>query len=75
MYFWLCWVSAAPELSPVVRAGATLHLRCVGFSSCGFSCCRVLAPGVQASAVVALELSSCSSRALVHRLSHCGTWA
>ena len=58
------------ELSLVVGAGATLHLWCAGFS-----CSRVLALGVQASAAVAPGLSSCSSRALVHRLSPCGTWA
>ena len=54
-----------------------LGLRCgVRASHCGgFSCCRALALGAQASVVVARGLSSCVSQALEHRLSSCGTWA
>ena len=40
----------------------------------GFSCCRAWAQGVWASVVAAPGLSSCSSWALEHRLTSCGTW-
>ena len=39
----------------------------------GFSCCRARALGVQASVVMARELSSCGSRAVERRVSSCGT--
>ena len=57
------------------RAGATL---CCGAraSHCnGFSCCGAWALGAQASVVVAHSLSSCSLRALEHRLSSWGARA
>ena len=57
------------------QAGATL---CCGalVSHCGgFSCCEAQALGSRASVVVVHGLSSCGSRALVCRLSSCGTWA
>ena len=38
-------------------------------------CCGAQALGALASAVAALGLSSCGSRALEHRLSNCGAWA
>ena len=41
----------------------------------GFACCRAQALGARALVVVAYELSSCSSWALEHRLSGCGTLA
>ena len=41
----------------------------------GFSCCGARALGVQASVVVACELSSCGLRALELRLSSCGARA
>ena len=51
------------------------------FSSCGeqashcggFSCCRAWALGARISVVAAGGLSICSSQALEHRLSSCGT--
>ena len=75
-YFWLRWVFlAARGLSLVVASGATLLLQCAGFSlqwllllwstgsrRMGFSSCGT-------------QLSSCSLRALEHRLSSCGAWA
>ena len=57
------------------RAGATLR-RGVHASLCGgFPCCGAQALGAQASVVVAHGLSSCSLRALEHRLSSCGARA
>ena len=41
----------------------------------GFSCCRALALGAQASVVVARGLSSCGLQALKLRLSSCGARA
>ena len=41
----------------------------------GSLCCRALAPGRGPSVAAALGLSTCSSRALEHRLSRCGTGA
>ena len=41
----------------------------------GFSCCKTRALGTLASVVAACGLSSCSSQALEHRLSSCGTQA
>ena len=38
-------------------------------------CFGARAPGMQASVVVALGLSSCGSQALEHRLSSCGALA
>ena len=54
-----------------------LGLRCrVRASHCGgFSCCGARALGWRASVVVAHGFSSCSLRALEHRLSSCGTRA
>ena len=68
---------------------AVLGLRCCawafslvvvsgGYSSpqcSGFSCCGARALGVQASVVVAHELSSCGSQAVERRLSSCGARA
>ena len=58
---------------------------CVGFSlivanvqtsPCrGFCCCGAQALGIQASVVVTCWLNNCSSWALEHRLSSCGSWA
>ena len=48
----------------------------VQVSHCGgFSCCKTRALGTLASVVAACGLSSCSSQALEHRLSSCGTQA
>ena len=41
----------------------------------GFSWCRARAPGPTGFSGPATRLSGCSSRALEHRLSSCGTWA
>ena len=48
---------------------------CVWASHCnGFSCYGAQAVGEWVSVVVAHGLSSCSSRALEHRLKSCGAW-
>ena len=41
----------------------------------GFSYCRAQALGMQSSVTAVPAPSSCSSRAVEHRLSSCGTWA
>ena len=61
-----------PSLVAVTR-GSSLA---VVTSHCGgFSCCRTRALGSQASVAAAHGCRSCSSRALEHRLSSCGTRA
>ena len=69
IYFWLCWVF-------VIAHGLSLVAVSRAYSSCGawashcggFACCRAQALGCQG-------FRSFSSRALVHRLSSCGTQA
>ena len=77
IYFWLCWVFVAAHglVSLVAVSGAYSSLQCVASHCGGFSCCEAWALGMQASVVVACELSSCGSWALEHRLSSCGAWA
>ena len=57
------------------RAGATLCCSARASYCGGFSCCEAQALGTRASVVVAHGLSSCSSRALEHRVSSCGAQA
>ena len=54
------------------QAGAVLHCGAWASHCGGFSCCRGLALGVQASVAVAHRLSSHGSRALECQLSSCG---
>ena len=72
IYFWLCWVSVA--------AWTPLWLQRVGLLSSGsvasrggVSCCGARAQCREAQASV-IAVSGCSSQALGHRLSSCGTW-
>ena len=62
IYFWLCWLFTAGLLS-----------RCLVRASYrpGFSCHEARALGNEGFRAVASGLSSCSSRALEHRLSSC----
>ena len=69
LYFWVLWIFVAACMLSLVEA------RLLFFSCSGFSCCRAQTLGSQVSVVAALGLSSCSSRALDHRLSSCGSWA
>ena len=62
--------------SPVVMSGRLLSSCGMWASHCnGFSCCGAGSLGHTASVAVVHGLSSCSSQALEHRLSTCGTWA
>ena len=54
--------------SLVVASGGSSLVGCVGFSLCGFSCCR-------AWVLEHSGFSSCSSQLLEHRLGSCGTRA
>ena len=76
IYFWLCWVFvAAQALVQLRRAGALLR----GGVRLPIAMASLVAEhgpqGVQASGVVARELSSHGSRALERRLSSCGSRA
>ena len=72
--FCLCWVFlAAQAFLSLWQVGAPLCCNVWASFCSGFSCCRAQASGVRAS--VALRLSSCSSRVLEYRLSHCGMQA
>ena len=77
IYFWPRWVFVAVRgFSLVVASGGYSLLQCTGFSSwCLLLLRRAQALGVQASVVVACELSSCGSWALERRLSSCGAQA
>ena len=70
MYFTLCagflWLR---------RVGAPPRCGAQASHGGGFSCREAWALGAWTSVAVACGLSSCSSRALEHRLSRCGTWA
>ena len=68
IYFWLCWVFAAPAFSLVVASGAALQLRCPGSHCGGFSCC-----GAQALGCVGFR--GWGSQVLEHNLNSCGMWA
>ena len=65
----------ARAFSSCGKGGATLRCSARASHCGGFSCCRALALGMQASVVVARGLSSYGSRALEHRLSSFGAWA
>ena len=61
---WLCWVCCCADFSLVTVSLGSSSWRCVGFS-------------LQWLLIVALgctSFSRCSSWALEHRLSSCGTW-
>ena len=64
-YFWLCWVFIAVwAFLYLQQAGHTLWLRCTGFSSWCFSCCRAQArtgSRARASVVAAPRLQSTGS--------------
>ena len=75
-YFWLRQVFiAACRLSLVVVSGGYFSLWCTGFSLQWFLLLGAQALGMQASVVVAWEISSCGSQALECGLSSCGTQA
>ena len=57
------------------QAGVTLHCGVRASHCSGFSRCRALSLGVQASVVVARGLSSYGSQALERKLSSCGAQA
>ena len=49
IYFWLCWIFVSVRgLSPVWRAGATLHRGAQASHCRGLSCCGAQAPDAQA---------------------------
>ena len=65
--FWLLQVIiAACGLSLVAASGSCSLVWCVGFSLCGFSCCRTQAPGVGAFVVAALWLQSTGLVVVAH---------
>ena len=74
IYFWLYWVFAAVwAFLQLWLVGATLQLRCSGFSLWQFLLLQSMGSRVvQASVVAAHGLSGCGSQALDHRLSSCG---
>ena len=67
--FWLCWIFiAAQAFLQLRRAGSTLSLWCMSFSSQWLLLLWSTGSGARG-------LSTCGSQAPEHRLSSCGAWA